>query len=123
MERLAGDMSEDLVQGIARNLEAVLNTKRGYGSVVEVFGLGEHDVFRESKSRMDTLLGEMLDQIRRYEPRLLNVALVFAGRESSNWALFRVTGVTREGVPLAFRLRWHVILRNVMVSAEPGASR
>lgn len=122
IERLGGT-TETAGLSIARNLASVLNARRGYAAVVEVFGLGEHDVFAESKPRLDGLIADMLGQVRRFEPRLSGVTIDYSGREGSVWALFRIQGDLADGGRLAFRVRFHVVLRNVVVTLEPGVIR
>ncbi|MCK6545281.1 GPW/gp25 family protein [Myxococcota bacterium] len=120
---MAGAMDEDAGTSIAKNLSAVLNTKRGHGFVVQIFGMGDHDVYEEAKPRIDALVADMSDQIRRYEPRLTAVTVAFAGREGALWALFRARGETKDGRTHTFRIRWHVVFRNVEVSVDAEARR
>lgn len=114
MSKLAGAPPEDPLAAIARNLEAVLNAKRGYAGAVQVFGLGDHSVYEEAKPRLDALVADMADQVRRFEPRLAAPAVRYTGLESTLWARFEISGSVL-GAPQTFKVLFHVILRNVRV--------
>src|SRR4051812_12701000 len=81
-----------LADGIARNLEAVLNAKQGYAAAVEVFGIGRYDGHYAHRQLIETLISEMLQKVKSFEPRLKEPAICLVGRYRTLWALFRLTG-------------------------------
>src|SRR3954470_21297503 len=76
----AGDLEQ-----VRRNLEAVLNTKEGYGYFVEGYGLGRYTAKFGTKELMKTLVGEMLHAIGAHESRLRDAELELRGRDSALW--------------------------------------
>jgi len=114
VSKLSGASPEDVVHGIARNLEAVLNAKRGHASALEVFGLGDHDVFDEAAPLIFALAADMTAQVKRFEPRVVSPRTKFVGREGWMWARFELTGEV-EGQPQSFKILFHVVMRRVRV--------
>jgi len=122
VSKLSGEGREDVVDGIARNLEAVLNAKRGHSSVVEVFGLGDHDVFDESAPLVFALAADMTEQVKRFEPRVVSPRTTFAGREGWMWARFDLTGEV-EGRRQSFKILFHVVVRHIRVLRHAPAPK
>ena len=102
------------MESITRNIDAVLNAKAGYSSVVNVFGLGRYDAYFANKELIETLIAEMLLSIRNFEPRLLSPRLMLVGRDRTVWAKFSLTGTVGD-TPVTFDIRFHTIFRNVEV--------
>jgi predicted component of type VI protein secretion system len=127
---------EDPLAAIARNLDAVLNARRGYSGALEIFGLGDHDAFvakqgntkasgdesppKPAASTVAALAGDMLEQVLRFEPRLVGPTVRYVGRYESMWARFEITGSV-QGTKQVFPVRFHVVLRNVQVLAPVAA--
>ncbi len=101
-------------ESIARNLEAVLNAKEGYAAAVEVFGIGRYDGHYGHQRLIETLIGEMLQKVRSFEPRLKEPAICLVGRYRTLWALFRLTGRYKDE-SCSFEIFFHSIFRNVRV--------
>jgi type VI secretion system protein len=117
VSRLAGAPEEQSIDSIARNLEALLNAKKGYAGAVEVFGLGNYNAHLADKALTDALIAEMLDQVRQHEPRLREPKIVLRGRDQGLWVCFSITGrVDQQTVSFAVRL--HSVFRNVRVDFE-----
>lgn len=112
--KLSGSPEEPRAASIARNLEAVLNAKRGHAAAVEVFGLGRYESPVASYPLARELTAEMLEQIRRFEPRLKEPALVLTGRDQALWVRFDLTG-TCDGRPCGFAVLFHSVFRHVRV--------
>lgn len=112
--KLAGH-EELLRESILRNLDAILNAKRGYSAAVEVFGLGRADGYFAKRPLVEGLIKDMLEVIRSEEPRLGSPSLIMAGRDRDLWVNFELLG-TVSGEPCAFVIRFHCVFRNVQVS-------
>jgi predicted component of type VI protein secretion system len=112
--KLAGNPDEGPLESIARNLEAVLNAKRGHAGAVEVFGIGSYDGIHAAKPFVAALTQEMLEQVRRYEPRLTEPQLTLMGRDRALWVRFQLSGRCR-GQPCSFAILFHSVLRGVRV--------
>jgi predicted component of type VI protein secretion system len=113
-EKLKG-AEEPALASIARNLEAVLNAKKGHAAAVEVFGLGNYDRHFASKPAVNTLIAEMTEQVLAFEPRLMKPRIEITGRDPSLWVHFDLTA-TYAGGSCRFRLLFHSVFRNVRVS-------
>jgi predicted component of type VI protein secretion system len=108
---------DDLLESVALNLGAVLGSRRGHAGAVPVFGLGEHDVYEVVKPHIDALSEDMLDQVRRFEPRLTAPSIRYTGRDGWHWAQFELTGSV-EGTKQSFLISFHVVLRDVRVTVR-----
>lgn len=117
VSRLAGAPEERAIDAVARNLEAVLNAKQGYAGTVEVFGVGSYDGHRGDRELLDTLMAEMIEQVRRHEPRLREPKLSLRGRAEGLWVCFSLRGRMDEE-PRSFAVLFHSIFRNVRVLHE-----
>jgi predicted component of type VI protein secretion system len=106
---------EQLRESILRNLEAILNAKRGYSAAVEVFGLGRADGYFAKRPLVEGLVRDMLEVIRCHEPRLGSPSLSLVGRDHDLWVNFELFG-TVSGAPCVFVIRFHCVFRNVQVS-------
>ena len=118
-ERLSGNWDDPTIEGVARNLQAVLNAKQGHAAAVESFGLGSYDRYFATSPLVAELIREMLEQIRRFEPRLREPSIVLAGVDQELWARFSLKGVC-DGRPCAFTIHFHTMFRHVRVL--PGGS-
>jgi len=111
---------QDEMELVRQNLEAVLNTKEGYGYFVEGYGLGRYTAKLGTQELMKTLEGEMLHAISVHEPRLEEVELELVGRDSGLWLHFELTGLLR-GTPRKLRILFHTVSAQVRVSEDEGA--
>jgi predicted component of type VI protein secretion system len=112
-EKLSG-RSASLAESVARNLQAVLNAKEGYAASVEVFGLGRYDGHHGNRQLLDVLIGEILEKVRDFEPRLREPALALVGRDHLLWVRFVLTGLC-DGVPCTYVVLLHSVFRHVRV--------
>jgi predicted component of type VI protein secretion system len=119
LDRLAGEREETVHESVARNLTAVLNSRKGHASDVEVFGVGDYDEHRATKPLLEMLAREMLDAVKAFEPRARKPELMYMGRESSLFAAFRLR-CEIEGRPAGFWIRMQTILRYVTVEPMPA---
>ncbi len=108
-------MHEELgCESVARNLEAILNAKRGYASAVEVFGLGRADGYFASRPLVAGVIKDMLEAIGTHEPRLTSPSLTLLGRDRDLWVNFELRGAV-SGEPRVFIVRFHSVFRNVRI--------
>jgi predicted component of type VI protein secretion system len=105
---------EQLHESVVRNLESVLNSKRGYSAAVEVYGLGRADGYFAARPLVDGVVKDMLEAIRAYEPRLTNPSLTLNGRDHDLWVNFDLKGMVG-GARCLFTLQFHCVFRNVRV--------
>ena len=137
LSRLGGGRPDDEPEGearferevlaITRNLAAVLNTRKGTGSVVADLGLGDYEgtiapdgSFQAriaTKDVLAALVPEIGAQVARYEPRLADPAVAVVGRDRDLRAIFALTGLC-SGRPVRFRLSLHTLFRDVVVEAQ-----
>jgi predicted component of type VI protein secretion system len=131
-ERPAREPAGDLrfsreILAIERNLESILNTKKGAGSVVSTFGLGDYEGSERADGEPDPYLGtrailavlvpEILDQVRRYEPRIAHPRIEKPGRDGRLRVIFTVNGAV-SARPARFRITFDTVYRNVLVAAQ-----
>ncbi len=116
VNKLSRSKEERAVEAIARNLEAVFNTKKGYGASLDVYGLGAYDAQSGFKPLIAALCQEMEEVIRAFEPRLIEPAVRVTGRDERLWVHLSISG-TVDGRPRAFRVLFHSVFRNVRVFA------
>ncbi|WP_437491832.1 GPW/gp25 family protein [Sorangium sp. So ce1014] len=112
--KLSGNPDERALESIARNLEAVLNAKRGHAGAVEVFGIGGYDGIHATKPFIGALSQEMLEQVKRHEPRLTEPQLTLIGRDRALWVRFRLSGRC-QGEACSFAILFHSVFRSVRV--------
>jgi predicted component of type VI protein secretion system len=114
IDKLSGSIEERTVESIARNVGAVLNAKRGYGAVVEVYGLGTYDRHVATKPLVEALVAEMTEAVQRFEPRLATPSIRVLGRDRQLWVRLELEG-TVDGERRRFSIRFHSVFRNVEV--------
>jgi type VI secretion system protein len=102
---------------VRQNLEAMLNTKEGYGYFVEGFGLGRYSEKFGTQDLMKTLIAEILSVVERHEPRLQQVDVKLRGRDSGLWLHFMLTG-TLHGAACGLRVLFHTVSGRVRVEEE-----
>jgi type VI secretion system protein len=113
----AGKTHRDGLEHVLRNLEAVLNTKAGYGSFRHDFGLGDYTEKYGTRELVETLTRELREAIAQHEPRLKDVELTLRGRDAGLWLHFGLTGVLG-GERRRLRLRFDTQSGHVRVEEE-----
>ncbi|HEX2572920.1 MAG TPA: GPW/gp25 family protein [Polyangia bacterium] len=120
LSRIQGTQPEGEFDRVVRNLGQVLNIRKEYGSVLPTLGLGdyegEHDHLHGTHEALAALDREILEQVVRYEPRLLSPRLVRLGRDPELWLHFHLEGEV-DGLPRSLRIKLHTIFRQVEVRA------
>jgi type VI secretion system protein len=109
--------AEGELEQVRQNLEAVLNTKEGYGYFVEGFGLGRYTEKFGTQLLMKTLTGELLHSVQTHEPRLQEPELELRGRDSGLWLHFVLTG-SLQGAPCTLRVLFHTVSGQVRVEED-----
>ncbi len=115
------------VRTVARNLEAIFNTRKGVGCVLPDYGLGDYEGSLAEdgtpEPRMGTkdilavLVPEIEMQVCRFEPRIEGPNVEVLGRDGMMQVLFAVRGLV-SGRSVCFRLALHTVYRNVTITAE-----
>ncbi|NVB39235.1 GPW/gp25 family protein [Pseudenhygromyxa sp. WMMC2535] len=93
--RLAGGPARPEPEALARNLEHLLNTRKGCGSVFGELGLGDYEAAPNAAEAVGALRGELLRQVRRYEPRLAEPELELLGGFGYSKVRFELRGRLR----------------------------
>ncbi len=112
-ERSGRGVRDSLVHVIA-NIEAVLNTKEGYGHFVPGFGLGKYTEKYGSRDLIKTLTEEIQQEVEAHEPRLSEVEVELKGRDSGLWLHFELRGVLGDK-PCKLRVLFHTTSGQVRV--------
>jgi type VI secretion system protein len=102
---------------VRQNLEAVLNTKAGYGYFVQGYGVGNYLEKLGTRQLMSTLTDELLNAVVRFEPRLREPELELRGRDSGLWLHFVLSGELN-GAPRTLRLLFHTVSGRVRVEED-----
>lgn len=88
----AAPADQPLVELVALNLENVLNTRKGTGSVIREFGLGDYERAANTHDAVLILIEEIAEQCRRYEPRLRAPEVTMLGRPAFDAIRFELCG-------------------------------
>lgn len=100
----------ELVESVKNDLELLLNTRRGTVLIDPEMGLPDltHLTNGYSQPDVDDLQMDVMQQIKRYEPRLSSVDVKFVGDQSAQIQLaFSVTASLkqeRQSIPFSVRL-------------------
>ena len=65
-----GGSSEGTIEAVLRNLRYILNAKRGYGSILEDFGISDLSHCSSRDALVEILSEEIRHTIAQYEPRV-----------------------------------------------------
>jgi type VI secretion system protein len=103
---------------VMRNIEAVLNTKEGFGYFRQDFGLGDYTAKFGGRDMMKVLAEEILEEVENHEPRISGVKLELKGKDSALMLNFLLTGVVNEA-PCKLSLRFHTVSGHVQVEQVP----
>ena len=118
LSRLSRLGAEAKTDRIIRNLSRIFNSRKEYGSVVKGFGIGDYEATWNTSLLMETLMDEMLDAVRDFEPELLEPAVEVQGRDHQLWVRFLLSGLV-DDVPRAFHIDIDSKYRNVVVALAP----
>ncbi|MBW2733860.1 MAG: type VI secretion system baseplate subunit TssE [Deltaproteobacteria bacterium] len=105
MRHLVEDEAQ-LFDSIRRQLQRMLNSRRGTASATPKYGTTDFSGLLRAASSLDTIRDEMLESIALYEPRLREVEVSFSPGEDTFAMVFDVSArvITAEGeLPTVFR--------------------
>jgi type VI secretion system protein len=120
--RLAQLPRERAVAEIARNLGFVFNTRKGCGSALPDFGLGDYEREPNTHRAVEALRVELLAAVRRHEPRLGEPAVRLLGRYHHDMVRFEIAGLV-EGQPCVLEVDMSASTRHVEVSVVEAGPR
>jgi type VI secretion system protein len=106
------------LENVMRNIQAVLNTKEGFGSFRRDFGLGDYTAKYGARDLLKTLTEEIQEEITHHEPRISGVKVELLGKDNGLMLHFQLTGVVNE-VPCKLLLRFHTVSGNTLVEQSP----
>lgn len=109
-----GGERRDVLDDIAENLAAVLNTKREFGSVGSELGVGNYLSRIGRAESVQALTDEFETCISRYEPRLSDTQMKLIGKTSALDLIFELTGLVGNQLR-RFRIRFNTQYGNVIV--------
>jgi len=115
---------DDVLQSVVRNLLYLLNSRRGFGSLLCDFGTADYLRDLGGRSAAQTLLREITETIQTYEPRLRVLSLQCVGRDSSLRLYIELRGtllMTYWGVPCRFLILFHMPTGAVTIEVSDGA--
>jgi type VI secretion system protein len=75
---------------ILDNLNRILNTKKGFGSYVEQFGVGDWSAWKARQAIIDSIIAEIKENVKLYEARV------------------RIDEIEEVKADSPFRIRFHV---------------
>lgn len=120
---LPGVPIDDPHESVVRNLENLLNARRGFGSPLCNFGTA--DYFKDSGAgATKTLLREIRETISTYEPRLRVLGIHAIGRDDKLRLLIDVQGTLLSsywGTPCRLLIRFHIPTGAVSVEVLDGS--
>lgn len=96
MDRLTRAPSQPEIAAVARNLEHLLNTRKGCGSVVAELGLGDYEAAPTTHHAVALLRAEIEALVQRYEPRLAGPRVTLLGRVDIRTVRFELRGQVGE---------------------------
>jgi type VI secretion system protein len=103
---------------VMRNIEAVLNTKEGFGYFRQDFGLGDYTASYGSRDLLKTLTHEMMEEISHHEPRLSGAKLEMQGKDKDFMLHFLLTGIVNNA-PCRLHLIFNTLSGQVQVEQAP----
>ena len=80
---------------LLRSLERLFNTRKGCGSVIAEFGLGDYEAASATHEAVILLRAELEALIRRYEPRLASPQVRLLGGHGYRGVRFELRGLVR----------------------------
>ncbi|WP_163992306.1 type VI secretion system baseplate subunit TssE [Pyxidicoccus caerfyrddinensis] len=116
--RRPGSTGRHGLEHVLLNLEAVLNTREGYGFFRRDFGLGDYTEKYGTRELVETLTAELREEIARHEPRLTEVVVTLRGRDAGLWLHFGLSAVLG-GTHHKLRLLFDTQSGRVRVEPEP----
>jgi len=92
LARLTRGAPRPEIEAVARNLEHLLNTRKGCGSVVAELGLGDYEAAPNTHHAVLLLRVEIERLVRRAEPRLCEPRVTLLGGLGTRHIIFELQG-------------------------------
>jgi len=105
-----------VIDHVAENLHHIFNSRRGYGSPIQSFGLDQPDPHTDSLGAAKEILAEMIRDLHQFEPRLDGPTLRTTGRSLDLKILIELRAQLH-GKLVRFRLRYSPVYGGVDVEA------
>jgi type VI secretion system protein len=80
------------IASILANLNQLLNTKKGFGSWIPKYGIGDYNEFRARRKIIETLRAEIEENIATFEPRVKLDKIDAVGSTSPFRLKFQISG-------------------------------
>jgi predicted component of type VI protein secretion system len=84
------------LRAVIDNLNRLLNTKKGFGSWLTTFGIGDYNMYRARDKIVTTLLSEIQENVRLFEPRARIDKIAEVPTESPFRIKFQMSGFLLE---------------------------
>ncbi len=117
LSRLSQSAPEFEIDRIARNLQALLGTRKGCGSVLDDYGLGDYEAASNTADAVRILSGEIETLVHRYEPGLIEPHVTVLGRYGSAYFRLVLVGVV-DGAEARFYIDVDTTYHQFTVSQE-----
>ena len=107
------------VLSIIDNLNNILNTRKGYGSLLQDFGILDINEYRSRSAVARKVMEEVKNNVEQYEPRLENVSIALSKTDNPAYLTFDIECTIRKSEQV-FHLIFDSFVRKFQVS-HPGA--
>lgn len=107
---------------IARNLGFIFNTRKGCGSVLPDFGLGDYELASNTHQAVEVLRAELLAAVRRHEPRISEPKVHLLGGYHHDMVRFQIAGVV-DGAACAFDVDIDTTTQEALVRVVEAGGR
>lgn len=108
-----------MLDEIVENLQATLNARRGFSSAQPDFGIESFFSRHGSRDMLLVLRDEILEQVKREEPRLREPELELLGTDNKAELHLELRALV-DGKKRKLRIRFHTSLYEVSVEAIRG---
>lgn len=105
----------DDIQGIVDNLNNVLNSKRGYSSLLPDFGVSDYHHYTSRSDIAKVIIREVSENIRQFEPRVALTQIIEVKDENLFKLSFRIDCIVKKNAR-SLRLVLDPVLDKYLVS-------
>lgn len=102
------------LDSIIKNLQNVLNTRRGYGSVLNEFGIRDLNEYSSKEILSGAVMEEVKENIRRFEPRVELVDIKIEEDDNPFKLSFKIECRLKSD-PKALRMIFDTVFNNISV--------
>lgn len=108
----------DELSGVIRDLQFLLNSRDGYGSMVSSYGLGAFEERQGSQDRATLLAEEVRAEVATHDPRLTDVEVKLLGKDPQLWVRMELH-VTLRGRRVPLLVRFDTVHGQVVIEELP----